>query len=137
MKRPILLALLLACGSALAAQWTFVARSEGGKHERYIDVSSIRVTGDIRRAWFKSVYAAHVAKDDSGSDANKWWSSTVGLRAYNCSEGTSRFEAQTVYYEDGTNYSDPSSAFPTPWEPVVPDTVRSAEMQFICAWKPK
>jgi len=43
------LALLLACGTAQAADWTSIDNSADEKTELLVDVSSIRVTGDTRR----------------------------------------------------------------------------------------
>jgi hypothetical protein len=129
-----LLALLLACGTAQASNWVSIGKDAVG-HEAFVDVSSIRVVGAIRRAWFKAVYVRHTMRETGGPDANKWWSTSVHRRAFNCGEETTRSEALTVYYEDGTNGSDPAANYPTPWEPVPPDTVLSTELQFICAWK--
>jgi hypothetical protein len=137
MKRTILLTLLLACGTADASDWVFVGKSDDGKTRTYIDISSVRVTDNIRRACFKAVHAPHSAKEKGGPDANKWWSESVSRRAFDCSAETFSDEALTVYYEDGTNGSESPSAYPSPWEPVPPDTALSGEMQFICAWKPK
>jgi hypothetical protein len=135
-KRTVLLALLLACGTAQASEWVSLGKSEDGTKETFIDVSSIRVVGAIRRAWFKVIYAPH-AQRGSGSDANKWWNYTMEREALTCAEETFRLEGLLIYYDDGTTNSVPSISFPTSWEPVPPDTMYEVQLRFICTWKPK
>lgn len=110
-------------------EWVSLGKSVNGD-ENLIDVSSLRVAG-AAAAWFKTVYAAHSAKETLGPDANKWWGKSVERAAFNCSDETTRAEAITVYYEDGTNGSDPAASFPKSWKPVTPETMRDAEMRFI------
>jgi hypothetical protein len=58
MREPtptILLTLLLACGTAQASDWVSIGKSDNGTREYFADVSSIGITGDIRRAWVKTV----------------------------------------------------------------------------------
>jgi len=138
MRRSILLAtmaLLLACGTAEASEWVSVGMSVH-KIEIFIDVSSIRVTGGIHRAWVKLVHHNHDQRGN-GDDAGKWLSHSVSRDAFNCTEETTRAEALTWYFEDGTNHVVSPASYPDPWRPVAPDTIDSATMQFICAWKPK
>ena len=136
MKRTILLALLLACGTAQAAEWVSLGKSDDGKQETFVDISSIRVTDSIRRAWDKRVQAPHTERG-TGDDASKWVSYYVGREAFNCGEEVWRSEAISIYFDDGTHWSAPADFYPRTWEPVPPDTVGSVIMQFICAWKPK
>jgi hypothetical protein len=135
-KRTVLLALLLACGAAQAANWVSLGKSEDGTVEPFVDVSSIRIAGSIRRAWIKHVFIPHTFRG-TGDDVNKWQSESLARIAFNCADESKRTEALTVYYDDGTGWSAPATAYPSPWEPVVPDTVRSTAMQFICAWGKK
>jgi hypothetical protein len=126
-----LLTLLLACGTAQASEWVSIGKTN--TVEIFFDVSSIRVEGLIRRAWVKRVLKPHTTKY-TGGDANKWWSETRERIAFNCSDETSREEATTVYYDDGSNESSDGTK---PWMPVAPDSVGRGEMQFICAWGKK
>jgi hypothetical protein len=137
MRNRFLLAVVLACGAVRAAEWVSVSASTDGKQARFVDVASIRVTGEIRRAWFKSVFPPHTMRVTSGPEANKWWRQSVERAAFNCSEETRREEGFTIYFADGTNGTDHARPFPWPWEPVTPDTVSDIEMKFVCAWKPK
>ena len=130
--RAGMLALVIVCSTAQASNWLSLGKSDDGTLENFIDVSSLRIAGNIRRAWFKLAYKTHTEKDSDG----KYWSSTVAKKAFNCTEEMSRDEALNVYYEDGTNHTVPATYYPDPWEPVPPDTVVSTEMHFICTWKP-
>jgi len=135
MKRTVTLALLLACGAAWAANWLAIGMSQDNINV-YVDTSSIRVEGQIRRAWFKFVYAHHTFKG-VGPNSQDWLSEAVGREKFNCSEESNRTEALTNYFDDGTSTTVPSELFPTPWEPVVPGTLQDVEMKFICAWGKK
>jgi hypothetical protein len=135
MKRKMLLTLLLACSTARASEWISLGESANGTQVTTVDVSSISIVGSVRLAWRKVVFAAHSRK--SPTDANKWQSYQVVRDAINCAEGTSRFEAVSYYYEDGTHEYMSPEFLPGPWQPVPPDTMASIEMQFICTWKPK
>lgn len=130
--RAGMLTLVIVCSTAQASNWVSVGNDDAGTMENFIDVSSLRIAGNIRRAWFKSVYKTHAEKGADG----KYWSYTVFKTAYNCTQEVERYEAMTIYYEDGTNYSMAAENYPTPWTPVVPDTLSAGDMEFICRWKP-
>jgi hypothetical protein len=132
-RRLIGAALLLAVGAAQASDWVSLGKTDDGKQEIFVDVSSVRVEGDIRRAWMKFVVAPHTLRG-TGPNSRKWASNSVRRDAYNCRNETHKLEALTVYFEDGTNDSYYPSA--AQWEPVAPDTVSDTVMRFVCAWKP-
>ena len=136
MKRTILLALLLACGTATASEWVSVGTSADGKTEFFVDATSIRIAGGIRRAWIKFVFPTHT-KRAFGDDANKWESYRLVRVAFNCEQEASRVEAGTSYNTDGTSYTPDLVSSQLSWSPVTPDSAENAEMTFICAWKPK
>ena len=137
MKRTILLALLLTCGAAWASEWVSVGQPGDKTSENFVDVSSIRRSGDIARAWIKLVLLPHTQRG-AGTDSGKWIEKLVQREAYNCSEGSAKMEAIRTDYEDGTSWQDsPESMARQTWEPVPPDTVGEAIMKFVCSWKPK
>jgi hypothetical protein len=136
MTRAVLLALLVACGTARASEWVSLGTSNGGKTEHFVDVSSIRVMGGIRRAWTKQSFARHTRKD-SAVNSDKWELYWLTRTAFDCGNEASRTEAFTIYYEDGTHWTASMPADSEAWAPAPPDTILSAAMQFICAWKPK
>jgi hypothetical protein len=129
MQKSIILALLLACGAAQAADWIPVIKDSDRKAEMLVDVSSIRIAGQIRKAWNKTIFTPpSVLK-------GKLVSSMVSLTAFNCGEGTYSFQSILFYYADGSNWSTTYSD--QEWDAVAPDTNVAAVMNFICAWKPK
>ena len=133
MRNLILVTLLLACGTAQASEWVSIGRSNDRAQETFIDVSSVRVVGAIRRAWFKVAIAPQTQRGE-GPDANKWWSYTMEREAINCAEETERSEAATIYFSDGTSSPLPAESYPKPWHPITPDSMDHVRLRFICAW---
>ena len=136
MKRTILLALLVACGTAQATDWASLGKSDDGAQEVFVDVSRIRVKTVVRRAWIETLFAPH-ARRGVDENASKWQHRSIALYAFNCSDETVRIESLATYFDDGTIYTTPAESNSGPWRPIPPDTLLSAEMQFICAWKRK
>jgi hypothetical protein len=117
------------------AKWEFVGDLEDGRYKVFVDAASIRVAGEIRRAWVRWVFppessARHQSYIMYGS-------------AFNCSDGTNRDEAEIIYYSDGTNYSDitygegidwsiSDEVSSKPWLGLPPGTPWSAAMRFVC-----
>jgi hypothetical protein len=131
-RSKLLLATLVSCGPALASQWVSVVKGADEKTEIFLDVSSLRVAGDIRRAWVKTVLASHTVKG-VGAAAHKWQSYTLVRTAFDCNNGAIKIEAVWTYYGDGTH--DYASVPVDLWVPVPPDTMLDAEVSFICARK--
>ena len=130
--RAGMLTLVIVCSTAQASNWVTIGESNDGLIETFIDVSSIRIEGDVRRAWFKSVYKTHTKKSTGNG---KYWSYYVDKDAINCTQEMWRAEADIIHYEDGAYESMPAENYPKPWAPVPPDTLGSVKMQFICTWK--
>jgi hypothetical protein len=130
---PVMTALLLTFGTVQASNWVSLGKTLDGAQETFIDVSSIRVAGGIRRAWVKVIFPPHTERD-IGDNANKWVSDEVIRIAFNCGEETRSWEALAIHFDDGSNHSLPAELYPTSWTPVIPDTVESAAMHFICRW---
>jgi len=130
----LVLPVLLACSAARASDWVSLGKTTDGKQEGFVDVLSIRAVGNIRRAWFKTIFVPHTM--NSAGTSKKSLDYTLGREAFDCAEETHRNEAGTVYYEDGTVTSIPATNYPEPWAPVPPETVWDSEMKFLCAWKP-
>jgi hypothetical protein len=119
-----------------AAKWIRLGNSPNGKSVAFVDASGIDVAGSVKRAWIKTVKSLHT-ESGAGDAAAKWVHEYLSRDAYNCSDKTSRVEALIIYYEDGTVDKADSRDFPTPWEPIPPETQIRSGMQFVCAWKPK
>ena len=127
------LALLMAGGAAQAAEWVLIGQNAHETRKLFVDISSIRIAGEIRRAWFRSVEAPHKTKIETGQVLDyrleRW--------AFHCRDEIAKLEASTEYYEDGTNYSGGMDGSATPAIQVRPDTVLRSEMMFVCSWKSK
>ena len=132
MKRTIFVALLLASGAAYAARW--ISIGTGGNGDRiFIDVSTIQLAGNIRHVWWEQVYLPHTDKG-VGDEEGKGRTETVRRSALNCNERSQKIEAQITYFEDGTNYVEPSRSISEEvWEPVPPDSILERVMKAVCA----
>jgi hypothetical protein len=124
-------AVLLACSVAQASNWQLVASD--AKDEDYVDTTTIRVSGHIRSAWIKAVFAPSTMRDPRGSSG--WVDHFVALRQYNCVNETERTVEITTYLNDGTNNSAKATA--AAWGSVRPDSLGKGIMDFICAWRSK
>jgi hypothetical protein len=119
-----------------APEWIRLGNSPDKKSVAFVDVSDIDVVGSVRRAWIKTVKASHT-ESGAGASASKWVHEYMGRDAYNCSDRTSRVEALIIYYEDGTVDKADTKNFPTPWEPIPPETQIRSGIRFVCGWTPK
>jgi hypothetical protein len=119
----VLGSMLLAQGTVQASDWVSLGKNAMVATEGLVDVSSIVITGDIRRAWFK-LADLH----------NK--SYTVERDAFDCAQQIMRAEVYDMYHADGTVLDLPPLP-EQPWKPIPPDTMGSRLMEFVCAWKPK
>ncbi len=141
MRRIIMMTMLVACATAQAADWASASKSDDGKAESLVDVSSIKIENATRRAQLRIAYAHH-AYHGMGHNAYKWLSHELILESFDCNNGSGRVEARTVYHEDGSDNSEVTAmlhAYPTAWKRILPgphDT-ESDFMDFVCAWKPK
>ena len=122
--------------AAPPSNWVTLGMSTSGQEEIFVDTSSIRVAGDIRRTWIKMVYSPQAQKDPTDADAaNDWWTYQMGRVAFNCDEETWSLEAVTTYHANGDVNVRPSAEglFPTPWAPVAPGTAERIEIHLICS----
>jgi hypothetical protein len=128
LKRTVLVALLLACSVAKAAEWVSVAKSNNGEIEAFVDVSSIKVAGAVRRVWDKTNSVTPVYF------MGKQVSEQVMSMSFNCTDETVRPDYVIYYYMDRTNDSETGNGI---WVPIAPGSVWQHEMKFVCSWKPK
>ena len=113
----------------VAAEWTLV-RSDG-HFSKCVDMSSIKVSGSIRRVNFKSIYPPQ--KQIPGFPRIKY---TTNLRAFDCKDHRERIDQMNFYYDDGTVTKYPGED-PVLWNPIRPDTVSAADLDLICGWRGK
>jgi hypothetical protein len=124
--------LVMISGTVASEEWLNIGRSEDGKIEVFVDVTSIRAERNIRRAWTKHDYAQR-SQEVAGHDPAKWIDYSVSRKAFNCTEEMSKTEAMTLYFEDGTTESVPAEHDPEPWKRVVRETLIGVEMKFVCS----
>src|SRR5450759_1509033 len=129
MQKTIMLALLLACGTAQAAEWVSLGKDLQNR-EIFVDVSSVRIADGVRRAWFKTVYEPHT-KRGSGIHADTWRSYTLTRQAFDCAAESFKTEAGTAYFDDNSNYVIDYTNPPDPWTPVSPESIGNSMLQFI------
>jgi hypothetical protein len=118
-----------------ASDWVSVGKINDGTQETFVDTSSIRIAGDLRRAWLKIVPAPHTLTGVAGGP-NKWVDHDLRREAFRCRDEYHRREAQMSFFDDGTSYTLPSKLLAASWDPVPPDTAASVVMRFICNWAP-
>jgi hypothetical protein len=132
----VLVVLLLASGTTWAAGWVSLGKVENGNKETFVDVSSIRIDGKIRSSTSKVVLAPHTVAG-AGESASKWISEITYRFTFRCAQRSSRIDAMTAYFDDGTQWSEPATAFPKPWVTVSPgfQSNWTALMDFVCERK--
>jgi hypothetical protein len=128
--------LIVASAMAQASEWVSIGPSKDRQSEGFVDISSIKIVGPIRRVWLKFVDVPHTTKGN-GADREKWLGQVLVHYAFNCDDETAKLDAQTIYFDDGTSTTAPSYSLLPSWDPVVPDTGKRIAMEYVCAWKPK
>jgi hypothetical protein len=110
--------------SALAEDW--MQLSSDNDRPIYIDMSSIQVSGFIRRATEKFVHAPpkHTPREP-------WIQYSILLVAYDCKNHRSRIDEMTFYLSDGTAEKQ-LVADPVLWDPSSPN---DEELDLICTWR--
>ncbi|MHB9102448.1 MAG: surface-adhesin E family protein [Sulfuricella sp.] len=128
--RKVLLGLLLAgfCQS-VGAEW--VKMSEGRDAARYLDPSSVRITGDMVKVMFMVDYkTAQWPSEDAPI------LSLMRQTEYDCKEYRLRILYAAMYSRNlgkGTNvFSDNK---PHEWTPVIPDSPGANEWKVICGYR--
>jgi hypothetical protein len=123
-------ALLLACGTALAAEWVRIS-AKGANPREDIDESSVRVEGDRRTAWVRYTFSPHSTKSNDGS---KYVRVSTELTEIDCPSKEAREISVAIAFEDGSSTGS-TSAVPSAWLPVPPDTGWDLAMKYLCKSK--
>jgi clan AA aspartic protease (TIGR02281 family) len=113
-----------------STRWVRVARTETATV--YMDPSSIRVTGQVRDVWLKSIQVPK-SKRGSGDNTNRWVASSIVSMSFDCSAKAERIEALVEYFDDSTNFTVPFGAVRDPWQPVAPETVEEKSLIAVCS----
>jgi hypothetical protein len=114
---------------APAGNWTLLRTDRFGS--TFIDMSSIKETGYIRRVNFKNIRSplqrvGHFPSMRFG----------ISEEAFDCRGRRTRTDAVMLYLDDGTAYRG-GVIDPVLWNPVRPDTVSAKDLELVCNWKGK
>lgn len=120
-KISVVAALLFIIPSpALAADWVLVGTAVDESITLYIDTSSIKSNGSIRRYW---------QRIEEVNDPKV--KTTLALYESNCATDQRRRLQLIIYLVDGTNESYPNLS--KPWAYVAPGTGTEVAHNFVCA----
>ena len=134
----IVILLMAATSSAQAANWVQFSETLDGKEQYLIDVSSIQVSGSIRQAWVKDVFAPKSmwnVRIRNGRETKIWIDYQLMHDFFNCSDHTFRPEEMIVHLQEGLNQKIPANMRGTGWLPIHPASTAAVTADFICAWK--
>jgi hypothetical protein len=113
-----------------AVNWMPVRNASNGS--TYVDMSSIQVSGFIRRANFKRVLPPQPKKYSSPSILF-----FISLGAFDCKDHRMRVDWQDSYYDDGSARKSPGYTDPVLWDRIQPKTISAAAWDLVCRWKGK
>lgn len=128
---------ILACSfieGCTPQQWVYQGREDDRRTQVFVDSSSIRVVGEIRRASRTAIYPAHTV-NGQGKFSNKWVSTYYFRDEYNCTEKRVKVELIKIYYEDGASSKTPSGSPPAEWRSIEANKASESAMKFVCSWK--
>lgn len=96
-----------------------------------IDFDSVRVSGNVRRAWFKSTSASTTMKGippqlTAGVDY------VLSLNEFNCNDKKLRILSVSFHGVDTDPSSDSSNPLTSEWVPVKPGSTADASMNYLC-----
>lgn len=121
-------AAVAAAAPAWAADWVL----EAGTDEKafYIDFESIRIRGDIRRAWIATDYSA-----PSRESYNNGARSEAALREFDCNEERTRVLETTFYKGQMAKGGTLNSYYdPTPWSYIRPGSTGESLLKRVCSF---
>jgi len=113
-----------------AANWMLV-RSDSD-FSTCADISSIQVSGFIRRANFK-----YVNPPEKQTLRFPWVKYTIDRVAFDCKDHRRRLDEMDSYYSDGRVTKGGSGKDPVLWDPIRPDTTSAKDLDLVCDWSAK
>jgi hypothetical protein len=114
--------------AASASNWVPYTSNVAGE---LIDFDSIKVSGNVRRAWFKSTSVSATMKGlppqlTAGVDY------VLALNEFSCNDKKFRILGVSFHNMDTDPSSDSSNSSAGKWAPVAPDSVADAAMNYLC-----
>jgi hypothetical protein len=97
----------------------------------YVDISSIKETGHVRRANFKNVSGP--SQQIRNFPSLRY---SISVEAFDCRDRRTRTDSVMHYLDDGTAIRG-SVIDPVLWNPIRPGTVSAANLDLVCNWKDK
>jgi hypothetical protein len=110
---------------APAAPWALV-RSDSD-FSTCVDMSSMQVSGSIRRVSFKRIFAPQKQRM-----ANLRVKYSIDLIAFDCKEHREQIDQSANYFYDGRVTKTPLTD-PVSWTLIRPDTVSAADLDLVCS----
>lgn len=110
---------------APTGNWTLLRAST------YVDMSSIKETGHIRRV--NIMYVSGQSKPIRNYPSLRYG---INVEAFDCPDRRTRTDAVMLYLDDGTAHRG-SVIDPVLWDPVGAGTVTATDLDLVCGWKVK
>ena|ERR1700722_2078732 len=106
-----------------------------GKTGEVIDLSSIAVSGNVRTASIRIIFATR-ASWDTAPEAKRV-TEVLARQAHNCTENSQKNDGLTFHYANGMVSEIPHDQLaPHDWKPVAKDD-GMPELDFVCAYSQK
>ena len=112
---------ILADPAALASpSWVKVSEGDNKAETSFLDTSSVRIGGEIRRYWLRTDFV----------NGPKGWKQVRALQEDNCETDMTRVVAANFYYNDGSVKSVRNDN--ADWEYIAPGTVAASQHKAVC-----
>jgi hypothetical protein len=115
---------------APAGNWTLQRNNKFSS--TFVDLSSIKETGHIRRVKFKSVRDPSIPIYSYPFERF-----SISVEAFDCRDHRTRTDAVMHYLDDGTAYRGGGIVDPVLWNPVLPGTAPAKDLDLVCSSKIK
>ena len=130
LKNSLIGLLLMAVSAGAMAEWTKIAAADG-KFDSYVDLSSIRKSGNTAKMWVLRDY-----KKAQTATNGKSYLSSMARQEYDCNEEKS--SGLTIYaYSGNMKNGDIVSGgdYVGEWRSILPDSVGATQLKIACGAK--
>jgi hypothetical protein len=116
---------------APSAEWMTV--KSDGHFSTCVDITSMQVSGFIRRVNFKSMYPPMIHPLRTQFPGFPWHRYVIDLMAFDCKDHRERIDRIDTYYDDGTVTKSPGKD-PVLWDPIRAGTDAASDWDLVCGW---